>query len=277
MDLSCVKIDLADATEGHHEGMTHPASELATGKESNDETSQELAHVGSSVGIEVSQPHDIQMDVISLPSGDGVETCHARCADHMGPSTTETTCLEEAIPEKELNLAKDASTDRTVLAKAASDLPPKQEPLRPGRHGTLSLLTMCLDVRLEIYDLFSIPINETITLTYGPASPVWLRSDPARHYLSKDVVNLLVSCRQVNDELTDLVYGRNDFALIPGGQNYNCPRMSDPMSTSRLWLSHMSLNTRLTVRKLQVYLDLSLPIETVVAGLKDFPRAVCVL
>jgi len=130
-----------------------------------------------------------------------------------------------------------------------------------------------VDIRCGIYELFNPFVNKTIHLTYSPKTTIFENSWPAHYKLSKDMSNLLASCRKVHEELTGLIYGANTFVFMPGQQNYNSARMPDPCSMTEIWFPHLCPNTRQQFRKLRIFLDFSLQagLNNIADLLADFP------
>lgn len=122
----------------------------------------------------------------------------------------------------------------------------------------VSFINVPIDIRRLVYDEFKVPITKTIHLTHSPETSVFEVRRPDRHSVSKDVLNLFLVCRQVSDELADILYGKNNFVIMPGEHNYNTPTTPDALSNSSIWLAHQRLQTRQKVKKLRVFLDFSL-------------------
>lgn len=138
----------------------------------------------------------------------------------------------------------------------------------------VSFIHIPIDVRRLVYDEFEIPITKTIHLTHSPETTVFEVRRPDRHSVSKDVLNLFLVCRQVSDELADILYGKNTFVIMPGEHNYNTPATPDVLSNSSIWLAHQRLQTRKKVKKLRVYFDFYLQarIRNITAALSEYPE-----
>lgn len=120
------------------------------------------------------------------------------------------------------------------------------------------LLRLPYDVRRDIYDSFY-PIGRNIQLTNGP--PEWNALTPRReaHGITSDGLNLLLSCREIHQEIKRLLYGKNTFLVAPGERDFPCPRsIRPPYGNSRLFLSKLLLSTKQMVKALHLCLGPSL-------------------
>ena len=140
-------------------------------------------------------------------------------------------------------------------------------------YPTHHLLGMPKDVRLMIYDYFY-SVSKTVHLTFGPASKsLSPKADkPTDYKVSKDGLNLMRVCKQLNDEVTGVVYGKNSFFMVPSEDLAIAPHLSPRNITT--WVHHLRPSTQQMVKKLYVHIDL--PLDTndtlwLVYGLSQFP------
>ena len=140
-------------------------------------------------------------------------------------------------------------------------------------YPTNHLLGMPKDVRLMIYDYFY-SMSKTIHLTFGPASKALIpgTEKPTDYKLSEDGLNLMRVCKQLNDEVTGVVYGKNSFVMVPSEDLAIAPHLSPRNITT--WVHHLRFSTQQMVKKLHVHIDL--PLDTndtiwLVYGLSQFP------
>lgn len=116
------------------------------------------------------------------------------------------------------------------------------------------LLALPYDVRRLIYDFFY-PVGKHIHLTSGPVTEYLIRRkiivEPKSYRFSNAGGQLLRVCRQINEEASMLIYGKNTFFLIP-----NESLALQPLRISSLWLYHLRKPTRQMIKKLDIHIDL---------------------
>ncbi len=120
------------------------------------------------------------------------------------------------------------------------------------------LLRLLYDVRRNIYDFFY-PIGKNIQLTLGP--PEWKALTPRRgaFRLTSEGLNVLLVCRGINQEIKQILYGKNTFLVAPGGRDFACLRsFHQPYANSRLFLSQLLPSTKHMVKMLHLCLGPSL-------------------
>ncbi len=139
------------------------------------------------------------------------------------------------------------------------------------------LLDLPYDVRRDIYS-FYYPVNRNVQLTDGP--PEWNALTPKRdtYRMTSDGLNLLRTCRQLNDEIVQLVYGKITFLLAPGERDYPWPKvLNQPRANTELFLSNLRISTKQTVKTLQLCLGPYMRhrlINKLCANLGQIPRIV---
>ena len=115
------------------------------------------------------------------------------------------------------------------------------------------------------------PIGHNLQLTYGPST--WDSQRPKPYNITAGAMSLLRICRQINEEVVNILYETNNFLLAPGEVNYH-KRLRYPHANSGLFLSHLRSTVRSTIRKLQLYFGVSLrngTIDKLVNVIVDFP------
>lgn len=144
--------------------------------------------------------------------------------------------------------------------------------------GKISLLLdISYDVRRVIYS-FYYQVNQNIQLTDGP--PEWNSLIPRRaaYSMSTEGLILPLTCRQLNFEVVRLIYGTNNFLLTPGeGASFTPKVLSQPRANTDLFLSNLRLETKQTIRCLQLCLGPALRwkmIRKLVRGLSGISRVV---
>lgn len=122
--------------------------------------------------------------------------------------------------------------------------------LKPLRSEVSYFLQMSYNVRYEIYRAFY-EVNRFIPLTYGHQASI--HNPPTPYRISPSGINLLLSCRQVNEEVSRMIYSTNSFELTPG--HINVLKMSPyPHSNSCLFFSNLRVITFRTIKKLRIVL-----------------------
>ena len=144
-------------------------------------------------------------------------------------------------------------------------------PTYPDAH----LLGMPKDIRLMIYD-FYYPVSKHIHLTFGPTTKSLNpeTKEPTDYKLSADGINLMRVCKQLNDEICGVVYGKNAFFMVPSEDLAIARHLSRRNITT--WVHHLRPSTQQMVKKLNIHIDL--PLDTndalwLVYGLSQFPNA----
>ncbi len=141
---------------------------------------------------------------------------------------------------------------------------------KPEPSKVCHLLRAPYDIRQEIYNRMY-PAGESLQLTQGPKA--WASQRPSLYSMKPEALALLSTCRQINDEVVQMLYGTNSFLLSPGCINYH-KRLRYPHANSELWMSQLRLSVQLKIKKLQLFLDALLPyhpVDRLIAGLVDFP------
>ena len=109
------------------------------------------------------------------------------------------------------------------------------------------------DIRYLIYRDF-IPVGSTIHLTVGVETACLTT---AEDQVSSSILNLLRTCRQIDQEVSHLLYQTNTFLLVPG--EINIRKMSPfPHSNQRLFLKHLRKSTLANLKCLEIHLTGSL-------------------
>ena len=141
-------------------------------------------------------------------------------------------------------------------------------------YPTAHLLGMPKDIRLMIYD-FYYPVAKHIHLTFGSTTQsVNAESEePTDYKLSADGINLMRVCKQLNEEISGVVYGKNSFFMVPSEDLAIAPHLSQRNITT--WVHHLRASTQQLVKKLDIHIDL--PLDTndalwLVYGLSQFPN-----
>ena len=117
------------------------------------------------------------------------------------------------------------------------------------------LLGLPYDIRRIIYDSHY-PVGKYVHLTFGETT----RSlhpgmeEPTRYRIDPDGVNLMRVCRQVNDEVSAMIYGKNTFFMVPG-EHLAISWLNLRDSTS--WLHQLRLPTQQLV-KVDIHIELPL-------------------
>lgn len=141
-------------------------------------------------------------------------------------------------------------------------------------YPTAHLLGMPKDVRLMIYD-FYYPVAKQVHLTFGSTTQSLnpKAEEPTVYKLCENGINLMRVCRQLNDEISGVVYGKNSFFMVPSEDLAIAPHLSPRNITT--WVHHLRPSTQQLVKKLNVHIDL--PLDTndslwLVYGLSQFPN-----
>lgn len=182
---------------------------------------------------------------------------------------------EEEIGADQFELKGDDRSEEQVHSEDLLAGPKSESITSPTtQRQAISLINIPIDIRRLVYDEFKVPITKTIHLTHSPETTVFEVRKPDRHSVSKNVLNLFLVCRQVSDELADILYGKNTFVIMPGEHNYNTPTNPDALSNSRIWLAHQRLQTRQKVKELRLFLDFSLQarMRNVIVALSEYPE-----
>lgn len=175
----------------------------------------------------------------------------------------------------QLELKGDDQSKEQIHSESLLACPESESIASPiTRRQVVSFINIPIDIRRLVYDEFKVPITKTIHLTHSPETTVFEIRRPDRHSVSKDILNLFLVCRQVSDELADILYGKNTFVIMPGEHNYNTPTIPDALSNSSIWLAHQRLQTRQKVKKLRIFLDFSLQarIRNITAAVSEYPE-----
>jgi len=95
-------------------------------------------------------------------------------------------------------------------------------------------------------------------------------------FISAAGLNLPLTCRQLNDEIVRLIYGTNNFLLTPSDVDFPMPKaLSQPRANTELFLPNIRLQTKQTIRCLQLCLGPALRwklINKFVNGLSGISR-----
>lgn len=147
------------------------------------------------------------------------------------------------------------------------------------RYGKkLKLLDLPYEIRREIFkDVYE--TKKMVHLTHGPITRLSQSGTamPEPYRISRDGMHLMLSCRQISNEVGDLVLGSNTFVLSPGDINFNATsKVSYPHSTADLWLYGLRHSTMNRVKMLKVHLRLprEQDIHKIAQGLALFPHVV---
>lgn len=140
--------------------------------------------------------------------------------------------------------------------------------------GNSRLLSLPYEIRRMIYQYF-FDEQRTIHLTFGPLEGwVFMKDYPAEYHISRDGIHLQLACKQISEEVADLIYKSNDFVFAPGEFDYNTGMRPYRYSVSNLWLNVMRPSILERVRNLEVLL--ALPSEEGIPSLSQwlskFPR-----
>ena len=113
--------------------------------------------------------------------------------------------------------------------------------------------------------------KRTIHLTHGPTRQWYLLNQfPAKYHISRAGVHLQLACKEISEEIADLVYKHNDFVFGPGQFDYNTTRWPDGhCSISDLWMDVMRPSILERVKSLEVLLPLS-PTKENIANLPQW-------
>ncbi|CAF9907687.1 MAG: hypothetical protein HETSPECPRED_007230 [Heterodermia speciosa] len=130
------------------------------------------------------------------------------------------------------------------------------------------LLGLPYDIRCQIYETFY-PVAKHIKITSGPVSEETAHKDSTICRLSPEAINLMRVCRQINDEITVILYGTNTFFMVPGE-----PLPVHPSQNSLRWLHDLRSSTKQMVKKLDIHVGLRMnrsSITEFVSGVSNFP------
>lgn len=131
-----------------------------------------------------------------------------------------------------------------------------------------SLLRLPSDIRRLIYASYY-PMAKHIKLTSGPVSETMAHEDFTICRLSSEAINLMRVCRQINDEVSAVLYGTNTFSMVP---SESLPLR--PHRTSLRWLYHLRPSTKRMVKKLDIHIELPMYrrcITLLASGVSTFP------
>ena len=96
--------------------------------------------------------------------------------------------------------------------------------------------------------------------------------------MTSDGLKLLRTCRQLNDEIVQLVYGKNTFLLAPGERDHSSRRVSNqPRANSEHFLSNLRISTKQAVKTLQLCLGPCMRhrlIKKLCANMRQIPRVI---
>ena len=131
------------------------------------------------------------------------------------------------------------------------------------------------DVRRAFYGVF-FPIDSVVQLTYGPQK--WKQLNPRGdvYGMAPEALALLCTCREVNEEMVNVLYGSNTFLLAPGEVNFHT-RLSFPHANSSLFLLNLRPSTSQSIKKIHIHLGPALHNrfnDMLAWGLVDLPQVV---
>ena len=130
------------------------------------------------------------------------------------------------------------------------------------------LLRLPYDIRRLIYG-FYYPVAKQIRLTSGPVSKNKTHKGFTICRLSSEAINLMRVCRQMNGEITAMLYGTNRFFMVPSE-----PHTRETCQVSLHWLHHMRSSTKQMVKKLYIRVELPMSrscITSLISGVSAFP------
>ena len=130
------------------------------------------------------------------------------------------------------------------------------------------LLRLSLDIRRLIYESYY-PVAKHIKLTSGPISEKMTHEDLTICRLPFEAINLMRVCRQINDEITAILYGTNTFSMVP----------SESLTlrlhqVSLRWLHDRRSSTKRMVKKLDIRVEVPMNrffITDLISGVSIFP------
>ena len=134
----------------------------------------------------------------------------------------------------------------------------------------LHLLTLPCEIRRTIYG-FYYPVAKQIKVTPGPFSGKTTRENFKTCRLSSEAIILMRVCRQINDEVTAILYGTNAFYMLFEPRE---PITFYLYRKSRPWLHGLRSSTKQMVKKLNVHVELPMDrsfIPRLISGVSVFP------
>ena len=130
------------------------------------------------------------------------------------------------------------------------------------------LLKLPLDIRRLIYESYY-PVAKHIKLTSGPVSEKMTHEDFTICRLPFEAINLMRVCRQINDEITAILYATNTFSMVP---SESLTLHLDQVSLR--WLHDLRSSTKRMVKKLDIRVELPMNrsyITELISGVSLFP------
>ena len=130
------------------------------------------------------------------------------------------------------------------------------------------LLRLPCEIRRIIYESFY-PVAKHIKLTSGPVSEEMTHEAFTICQLSSEAINLMLVCRQINDETTAILYGTNTFSMVPSES-----LTLHPSEISLRWLHDLRSSTKRVVKKLDIHAKLPMNrsgISDLISGVSIFP------